>query len=196
MRFRHVIYLLLIACLTGCAAAGALSSVANVAMNAAGLKKQEVPDAQKPPRTIQINLSAEKTLNVDANGRSLALVVRIYKLKQNSAFEQATYETFLDPEKEKATLGTDLLEVKEVVLIPGQQYKATEKVSHEAYFIGVVALFHSPLAQNWRATFSAPAVEKTGISLSVRACSLALKSTEAAKQQKVTASNLVPEVCN
>lgn len=165
--------------LLGCAAAGTIASVANVAMEVSGLKRPEVPDAQKPPRTVQLRFNAANALNTDSHGRSLALLTKVYKLKQNAAFEQATYDTFLDPEKEKAVLGADLLEVKEVVLIPGQAYVAAEKVSREAYFIGVVSLYRSPYSRYWRATFSSQAAEKQGVSLSMLACAFTVDASDA-----------------
>lgn len=163
---------LIVITLQGCAAVGTATSIANIAMEASGMKKQELPDAQKPARTLSINLHASEKLNVDANGKSLALVVKLYKLRQNAAFQQASYETFLDPTKEKLALSNDLLEVKEITLIPGQQFHAEEKVTREAYFIGVVGLFRKPGNANWRATFSPAEVEKTGITLGLHACSL------------------------
>lgn len=157
------------ALLAGCAAA----PLASAALQMIGLKdKAEVPDAQKPPRQIAIRLQAAGDLNTDAAGRPLALVARIYKLRQNAAFEQAPYDSFLSAQKEKEALGADLLEVKEVMLIPGQRYEAAEKVSREAYYVGVVALFRAPSPRHWRLDFEAGAAEKSGIDVKAGACAI------------------------
>ena len=130
--------------LIGCSTTTAISVVsamASSALEASGLKKPtapEVTDALKVPRTVPIKLHASSALNIDQAGRPLALIAKIYKLRQNTAFVQATYATFLSPQKEKEALGNDLIEVKEVTLIPGQRYEFLEKVSHEAKYIGVV----------------------------------------------------------
>lgn len=171
--------------LTGCAVTSAIGDLASSALGAVGLNKpdipeapklpsefREIPDAQKAPRTVVIKLHAGENLNAGANGRPLALVARIYKLKQSEAFQRATYDTFLSPQKEKEVLGAELLEVKEVTLIPGQHYEVTEKVTREAYYIGVVALFRSPAAQRWRVIFPSNGAEKSGIIAGVHACSL------------------------
>lgn len=164
--------------LTGCTATSAVSvlgSVANSALEAAGLKKPEapeVPDALKVPRNVAVKLHASEVLNVDAAGRPLAVIAKIYKLKQNTAFSQATYDTFLNPQKEKVTLGSDLLEVREISLIPGQRYEVTEKVSYEAGYIGVVALFRNPAPARWKIDFPAAQAEKSGIVIGVHACAL------------------------
>lgn len=145
-----------------------------------GLRKtgaeHELPDALKPPRTIAIKLHASSKLNVDAKGQPLALVTRIYKLRQNAAFEQAPYDTFLNPQKEKDALGADLLDVKEVTLIPGQQVEVAEKVSREAYFVGIVGLFHAPAPQRWRLSFDAAEAEKAGLTIGAHACALSVGS--------------------
>jgi type VI secretion system protein VasD len=162
--------------LTGCAAAGAISaigSVASTAMQAMGVKKDpEVPDSMKAPRTVAIKLHAADALNVDQQGRPLALVVKIYKLRQNAAFQQASYDTFLSAQKEKELLGADLLEVKEITLIPGQRYEISEKVTREAAFIGVVAQFRNPAPSRWRVAFPAADAEKSGITVGLFACSV------------------------
>ena len=170
-----LMHLLLLLPLTGCAG-GAIGSLASAALQMAGVAKPpaELPDAQKPPRNVRIHLHAAQRLNTDAEGRPLALVARIYKLRQSAAFEQAAYDSFLDAQKEKAVLGADLMEVKEVLLVPGQRYEIEEKVSKEAYFIGVVALFRAPAAQRWRATFAAADAERGGITVGLHACALSV----------------------
>lgn len=139
----------------------------------AGLRKPpELPEAQQPPREVALHLQAAPRLNVSANGQSLALVTRIYKLRQNSAFDSAPFAAFLDPAGEKQALGADLLEVREVTLVPGQQLDLTEKVTREAGYLGVVALFRAPAAQRWRAAFPAADAERNGITVGLLACAL------------------------
>ncbi|OBV36828.1 type VI secretion system lipoprotein TssJ [Janthinobacterium psychrotolerans] len=166
---------LLLLSLAGCAG-GAIGGLANAALQMAGLAKPapEVPEAQKPPRNVRIRLHAGQRLNTDAEGRPLALVARIYKLRQSAAFEQAPYDSFLDAAREKALLGADLLEVQEVLLVPGQRYEIEEKVGRDAAFIGVVALFRAPAAQRWRATFAAVEAEREGITVGLHACALSV----------------------
>ncbi|MBC7405278.1 MAG: type VI secretion system lipoprotein TssJ, partial [Cytophaga sp.] len=153
---KNLFQIIFLITLTGCSSLSSITTITNTALDVVGVHKPEVPelpDVQKPSRTIQINLHAGDNLNVDENGRSLALVTKIYKLRQNAAFQQTSYETFLNPQKEREILGADLLEVKEIILIPGQRLHVDEKVTREAYFIGVVALFRSPASQRWRVTF-------------------------------------------
>lgn len=135
-------------------------------------KTPELPESQKPPRDVAIRLHAAPKLNVDAKGRPLALVARVYKLRQNAAFEAAPYSAFLSPAAEKEAFGADLVEVKDVTLVPGQRYETMEKVTREAGYVGVVALFHSPATGRWRLAFSAPEAEKAGLTVGLHACAL------------------------
>jgi type VI secretion system protein VasD len=52
----------------------------------------------------------------------------------------------------------------------------TEKVSREAGYVGVVALFHAPAAQRWRLDFAAPDAEKQGVTVWLHACALSVGS--------------------
>jgi type VI secretion system protein VasD len=165
-------YLILVPMLAGCAGGG-IGSIAGAALQATGLSKPaELPDSQKPPRNVEIRLHAADRLNVDAQGQPLALVARLYKLRQNAAFERAPYAAFMNPEAEKQALGPDLLEVREVTLVPGQRYEVTEKVSREAGYVGVVALFRSPAPQQWRLAFTSADAERLGVTVGAHACAL------------------------
>jgi type VI secretion system protein VasD len=161
--------------LAGCAGGGGIGALAGAALDAAGLRKApELPDSQKPPRNVALRLHAADKLNVDPDGQPLALVARIYKLRQNAAFEHAPFATFLDPASEKQVLGADLLEVKEVTLVPGQHYEVDEKVTREAGYVGVVALFRAPAGQRWRIAFPAAQAEKQGVTVGLLACALSV----------------------
>jgi type VI secretion system protein VasD len=163
-----------LALMTGCAGGG-IGSIAGAALDATGLRKPpEMPDAQKPPRTVALKLHAADNLNVHEQGQPLALVARIYKLRQNAAFERTPFAAFLDPAAERQALGADLLEVKEVTLVPGQRYEVDEKVSREAAYVGVVALFHAPAEQRWRLSFAAADAEREGVTIGAHACALSV----------------------
>jgi type VI secretion system protein VasD len=169
--------------LCGC---GSGATIAGAVLQLAGVNRPpEVPDAQKPPRNVTIRLHASATLNSGNGGPPLALVARIYKLRQADAFERISYDGHVDANGARALLGPDLLEMKEVLLIPGQRYEVTEKVSREAGFIGVVALFRSPDGQRWRATFPAAQAETGGITLGVYACALGTQQGAPARQPAV-----------
>lgn len=155
--------------LSGCGSNG----IAGAALEATGLRRPpEIPDAQKPPRSVALRLHASSKLNLDKRGQPLALSVRLYALRQKDAFEQAPYAAFLNPQAERAALGSDLVEVREIMLVPGQRYEATEKVSREAGHLALVALFQRPAEGRWRTTMAAADAERSGLTVGLHACAL------------------------
>ncbi|MRW89094.1 type VI secretion system lipoprotein TssJ [Duganella sp. FT80W] len=144
----------------------------------------ELPDTQKPARSVAIRLHAGPNLNAGANKQPFALAVRIYKLRQPTAFQRMPFDAFLSMHSERELLGNDLLEVKEVMLIPNQRYEMLEKVTREAYYIGVVALFRAPSTDRWRITVPAADAEKSGITIGLHACAIS------------TGDSLVPVHCD
>ena len=144
-----------------------------------GRTPAELPEAQKPPRNVLLALNGAAKLNTTAQGQALALVTRIYKLRQRAAFDQASFDTFLDAQREHEVFGADLIEVKELTLIPGQQLRLQEKLGREAGFIGVVGLFHHPGVQGWRLSLPAADAEKNGVQIAAHACALSLAGAPA-----------------
>ncbi|MET0980934.1 MAG: type VI secretion system lipoprotein TssJ [Telluria sp.] len=165
------ICLLLLACLPASASAG--DGLAERALEAIGLRKP-LPALPKSPRQVALRLHAAPKLNSDAEGRPLAVVARIYSLRQRAAFEAAPYAAFLTPDAGREAFGADLVSVREMIVVPGQRYEAIENVPQEAPYIGVVALFHSPAPQRWRLAFSSLEAEKAGLTLGLQACTLSV----------------------
>jgi type VI secretion system protein VasD len=202
MRFLFAFFVLASAfILSACAAVGAVSAatkIANFALESTGLKKPdppELPEFQKPPRNVPLKLHASSNLNAGATGKPLSLITRVYKLKQTAAFYSAPYDAFLSPEKEKALLGADLIEVRELTLVPGQLYEVTEKVSRESAYIGVVTLFRKPAAQRWRAAFAAADAEISGITLGLHACSMTIGKGATTDQVQMAEMVNTPSRC-
>ena len=161
-----------VALLLGGCAGGA--GPAGGALEAIGLRKPAppVPEAQQPPRNVVVRLHAAPRLNVDARGQPLALLVRIYKLRQRGAFDQAPFAAFLSPQAEREALGADLVEVREVTLVPGQRLDVSDRLARDTPWLGVVALFHAPAGNAWRAVIPAADAEGTGMTIGLHACAL------------------------
>ncbi|WKB52779.1 type VI secretion system lipoprotein TssJ [Eleftheria terrae] len=169
--------LLLGGCETASKAAEAVGSLKDKALEATGLKKPavpELPESALPARRVDLRIHASDSLNVDTAGHSLSLVARVYKLKSADAFLNMPYEAFGNPAREKEHLGEDVVEVRDLQLVPGQRYEVQDKVAREANYIGVVALFRAPATQRWKYAFAAEAAQKTGITIGAHACSLSV----------------------
>ena len=150
-----------------------------------GVPYGHTEETQLPPRTVDLRLLAANRLNSGNGGPPLSLVARVYTLRNAEAFERMPYAAFTNAHTEREMLGTDLLDVKEVLLIPGQRHEVREKVTREAGFIGVVALFRAPDSQRWRAAFPAADAEKAGITIGLHGCALTVDAGAAARQRQL-----------
>jgi type VI secretion system protein VasD len=167
--------------LVGCASSGSGGGVLDKALEAVGLSKPAPPElpadgVRLPPQAkkITLRLHAGDILNTDANGRPLALVAHVYKLRSATAFLQAPYDAFKDSTSEKQVLGNDIVEVRELVMTPGKKYEVVETVPNEATHIAVVALFRAPDAQRWKFVFDSKEAVRTGVTLGMHACALSV----------------------
>lgn len=175
--------------LTGCQTVGklgeGLGNMGDKALETIGFKKPEaphlpeLPESAKPARRMKLKLAASDSLNVDSSGRSLSLVVRVYKLRSTTAFLNAPYETFGNSAKEKEALADELIESREIVLLPGQQQQINERWAREATHVGIVALFRAPAPQRWRYAFELETFQlDQGFVLGAHACTLSIASGE------------------
>ena len=166
------------ACETASKLGTGLDNMADKGLEVIGFKKPElppVPESAMPPRKMNLQLVSSSSLNTESSGQSLSLVVRVYKLKATTAFLNAPFETFGDPAKEKAALGAELIESKEVVLLPGQKRAINEKWAREAPFVGVVGLFMTPASERWRYAFELDSLlGDDPIVLGAHACTLSV----------------------
>jgi len=156
---------LLAAALSACSGGPALPDAVR---GLAGLR----PPAQSAPRNVTLRLDAARRLNVEKHGQPLALVVRIYTLRQHAAFDAAPYAAFLAPDTERAALGPDLVDVRELTLVPGQRVESTQQLAPDAGFVGVVALYHTPAPGGWRLVVPASEAARAPLALELGACAL------------------------
>jgi type VI secretion system protein VasD len=161
--------------LGGCASAPG-ASVLDKPLEWMGLKKPDLPAVELPPsdRKLTLRIHAGERLNTDPNSRSLSIVLRIYRLKDTPAFLAAPLEAFKDPASEKQAFGSDLVEVREVVLTPGQKYEVQETLPVAVTHLAVVAQFRAPAEGRWRFAFATKGADKTGITLGVHGCAMSV----------------------
>lgn len=148
------------------------------AFETVGMKKPEGKDLSKIPYFVPLRIHAGDNLNAGSGTTPLGLLVRVYRLKDANAFNAAPYETFLDPAREKEALGADLIESRELLLVPGQRYEITEKLPREAAYLGVVALFQSPAAARWKFAFESEKAQLSGIFIGALACAMTVTKGE------------------
>lgn len=162
----------------GCASSG--GGPVDKALELVGLKKPELPDSlpRELPllsRKVVLRLHAGDRLNTDAQGRSLSVVARVYKLRASAAFLQVPYETLsAAPNERGSPMAQDVVEVRELTLTPGQRYEVVETLPAEAPYLGVVVLFRTPAEQRWRFAFDAKASQAQGITVGLHGCAMSV----------------------
>lgn len=166
--------------LSGCAS-NAASIATSVVLTAMGVKKDQGPP---PPKNVVIQVDTANNLNADAQGRGLSAVMRIYKLKDSASFRLASSDRLLDPESTKAVLGSDLLESKEELLIPGQHYRFREKVDSQNGYLGIAIFFRKPHPQRWKLIVANnDLAENSPLILGAHACAFNVTSGLADKKE-------------
>lgn len=166
--------------LSGCASSAA-SIATSVVLTAMGVKKDQGPP---PLKTVVVQVDTANNLNADAQGKGLSAVVRIYKLKEATAFKQAPSDKLLDAESAKTALGADLLESKEELLIPGQHYQFKEKVDSQNGYLGIAVFFRKPHPQRWKLVVAnSDLAEASPLILGVHACAINVTSGLADKKE-------------
>lgn len=169
-RPRHALPLLLLMLaplIGGCAATG---EAVGRSMQAIGLKRADA--GTDAPREVPLRLLAGNNLNGGSETRPLALVVKLYSLRGTERFERAPYASFLDEAAEREALGADLVESREILLLPGQRYEVNEALPPQATHIGVVALFRNPAPTRWRLAFDAAEARDEGVIVGLHACAM------------------------
>lgn len=161
---------------TGCSPLQiATSKATEMALNAVGIKLPENSNSS-PPKVVNLHIQADKNMNANTNGEGLSAILRLYKLKDQNNFLVTPYSVFGQPDKEKQTLENDLVEVKELILSPGQTLDLKEKMGADASYLGIVTLFRSPSAQRWRFSFATADAQKSVVSIGIHACAMTAAS--------------------
>ncbi|WP_082926680.1 type VI secretion system lipoprotein TssJ [Cupriavidus sp. D384] len=111
-----------------------------------------------PARTEQMKLdlamTAKDTVNPDHKGRASPVMVRIYELKTEQAFENADYFT-LD-KSDKTLLMQDLLVRDEFVLRPGESRDIARKLNPDTQALGFLVGYRELGKATWRAVYKLP----------------------------------------
>lgn len=114
----------------------------------------------KEVKRLDIALVSQAMLNKDEQGRAAPLLIRIYELKSDVAFEAAD---FFDLQKnDKNILQQDLLVKDEFILRPGDSQRIYRNTLPETQALGFIAEFRDLPRSVWRASYKLlPSPEKS-----------------------------------
>jgi type VI secretion system protein VasD len=94
---------------------------------------------KKHVKTLDIDLTARAALNPDEASRAVSVAVRVYQLKDRTSFDAASYADLL--KKDRAVLGSDLLESLGQTINPGSAASLSQPVNPDTQFVGFAAFF-------------------------------------------------------
>lgn len=127
--------------------------------------------AQSGPQRVGLRLHAGQLLNVNEQGQSLSVVVRLFKLRERTAFEQTPHDVFQKSGSGQGLgLVADIVESRDLVMTSGQKYEVVETLGPDVRYFAIAILFRSPAEQRWRFIFDAKAAAATGITLGLHGC--------------------------
>jgi type VI secretion system protein VasD len=112
--------------------------------------------SSSPPKPVAVKaaLVTAVDVNPDIEGHPAPIVVRLYELKDTSAFNNADYFKLIDREQE--ALGPSLSGREEYEVQPGDSRTWDMKVPGEARFLGVTAGFRDLPNSHWKAVLPTP----------------------------------------
>jgi type VI secretion system protein VasD len=106
------------------------------------------------PTPVKAALMTATDVNPDIEGHPAPIVVRLYELKEEGAFNNTDYFRLIDREQE--ALGPSLVAKEEYELQPGESRTWDMKVPGEARFVGVAAGFRDLANSHWKALLPTP----------------------------------------
>lgn len=117
---------------------------------AAGCAK---PPPPPKPTLVKVVFSAQANVNPDARGRPSPVTVRMYGLKSRASYDTADF--FALYEKDKETLGADLVFKEEFQLLPNESRTLDKTLAPDVVYLGMFAAFRDLERSEWRrvATF-------------------------------------------
>jgi type VI secretion system protein VasD len=105
--------------------------------------------APKPAQLTGGSIEATAQLNPSVNKRPSPLVLRLYELKNATAFNSADFVALY--ERDKAELAADIVSREEIILQPGETRPVAAKtLALEVKFIAVMGAFRDLERSQWR----------------------------------------------
>ena len=149
--------------------------VVSVLLVLAGCAAAPKPPPPPKPTLIQATVSAASDVNPDSRGRPSPIVVRMFELKSLAAFEGADFFSLY--ERDRDTLGGEMLAREDFQLSPGDQRKFERQLQADTRYVAVIAAYRDLERAKWRGSMSVAANQTTPllIRLDSRSVSIAVK---------------------
>lgn len=129
--------------------------------------------ATKPP-ALKIDAVAAPIINRSVDGAPLSMVVRLYQLRERSAFDLLTFDAAARATDDKELFGEQFVSRRELLLVPGGNRAEVETLAPETRYVGIAGFFREPDSQHWRFLVEAQALGAKGLRFRVDDCHLTL----------------------
>ena len=96
----------------------------------------------KKIKMLHLDLTPRTAINADGAQMPLATMVRVYQLRDRKAVDAADYQTLL--RRADTILKDDVLESKELLVMPNGSVTLNMPMDKDAQFVAVVGLFNRP----------------------------------------------------
>ena len=97
---------------------------------------------------VRLNLSSTANLNLNEDNEPLPVMVNIYQLSDNKAFDETSFSELW--KKDLITLGDSLLTKESLTINPASQELLVFERHPQTRFVGVMAIFRKPEKEAWR----------------------------------------------
>ncbi len=101
------------------------------------------------PALVDVAVESGPLLNPDADGHALPTEVRLYTLRDASAFDTVAFEPVWESDAD--ALGDAMLEVQSLTLYPGETAHGSVVPGAETHALVAMAIVRQPAGQTWRA---------------------------------------------
>jgi type VI secretion system protein VasD len=122
--------------------------------------------APPPPPELDLAITAGADQNPDTAKNPAPVKIFIYQLASGAKFERA--DVFALTERDKATLGEDLLASEAIVVAPGEQRAIKKQLKTGTQVLGVVVLFRDIDHATWRQMAKVAASGTTALKLTTK----------------------------
>ena len=113
------------------------------------------PNTAKEPVKLELSVVASSGVNPDDQKRAAPIVIRVYELKTDAAFNSADFFSLQD--KDRTALADDLVTRAQFQLRPGERRLIRTKTDPATTVIGILAAYRDLPNSVWRAAYPLPA---------------------------------------
>ncbi len=111
-------------------------------------QKTTLPVMPCKPAPVEIFLQAGEKMNLNQQGQSTPVEVRVLQLRERELFDQLDFESIW--KEDSAELGKDLVKSTSLTVFPGKLKIYPMKLEKEVAYIALVGIFQKPVGRRWQ----------------------------------------------